>query len=237
MEAAQDNPEQTEEVPAPQPLPESVPFDVSKFPCSTSHPELLKQIQDIIISEETPIKERVEGLSEEAHALYAKGVELQGKLQESIDNPNWKAAENEDNFKGYFMKGDDIFLHAKGVTTVDATPIEVYAFLQLSSYRKEYDTTYLADKDVELFPANFKLAHRRYKGKLFVADRDFVLLQHVVYRADGSVCVAARSVEDARVPPAKDPVRANCLVRVWWMSRLPECCLDLWRRIGLKSRT
>lgn len=213
MEPAQDTQEQNEEeVPVPKPLPEPVAFDPVKFPFNTTHAELQEQIKIIIANEETPIKERVEGLTEEEHALYVKGVELQEKLQESINNPNWKVAESEDNFKSFFMKGDDIILHAKGVTIVNATPLEVYAFLKIYKYKNEYDTIYIKGEDIEELSANLKIMHWRYKGKLFVADRDFVILQYVAYQEDGSIHLAAGSVEDSRVPAAKDPVRADCLV-------------------------
>jgi len=213
MKPAQKVPEEEEnQAQAPKVLPEPVPFDPAKFPFNTTHPELQEQIKAIIANEETPIKERVEGLTEEKHALYVKGVELQEKLQESINNPNWKLLENEDNLKGYFMKGDDIFLHAKGITTVNATPIEVYAFLQMHKYRKEYDTIYVTGKDIEVFPANFKIVYWRYKGKSFVADRDLVVLLHTAYQEDGSIFVAAGSIEDSRAPPTKDPLRAISLV-------------------------
>ena len=190
-------------------LPELIPFTVEKFPFNNFNPELKEIINQIIDAEETDIKSRIEGLSPELNALYVKGVEFQEKVQELIDNPNWKAKEIEGDFKGYFMKGDDALIQAKSVNIIDATPLELYAYLLMYKYKTEYDPTYISGEDVEVYPGNFTISHLKYKGKLYVSNRDLLIIKYTAYQENGGIYIGAGSIEDPRVPPGKDPVRAD----------------------------
>ena len=187
-------------------------FDKSKFPYNTPNHDLKKEVEEILVKQEVPLKGRVDALKPEERALYDKGLKLQEKLKEVISNPKWEIKDNETDYTSYAMEGEGGFMCIKSMSVVQGTPIEVYCFLTKEEYKTEYDEQYLKGETVQIYPANFKVTHATFKGKLFVSNRDFVLLTHVQYMPDGAIHVATSSIEDARVPKVSDPVRANTIV-------------------------
>ncbi len=187
-------------------------FDATKFPYTKTSPELKAMIDKIIAEQSIPIQSRIDSLSPAGHALYEKALALQTKLIQTIENPGWSVKDKEANFVSYTMKGEEGFLCVKSVAIIPATPIELLAYIKMDQYKTDYDKNYLSGKEIESFPANMRIMHFIFKGNFFVSNRDFVMLQYTTYEPDGTIKVAIGSIEDPRVPPAKDPVRARTLI-------------------------
>ncbi len=189
-------------------------FKAEKFPFKTTNAELRTAITNIITPQSTPIAARIAALSETGKALYKKGLEAHEIMQKMVASTGWEQREKAADHSSYTMKGEGGFMCVKSVAIIPATPMEVLGYLFMEKYKCDYDLNYLSGKDIEVFPANLRLSHWIFKGKMFVSNRDFSVVQYTIYNADGSINLAAVSVEDPRIPAGKDAVRGRVMVRV-----------------------
>eukprot|EP00826_Nyctotherus_ovalis_P058302 TRINITY_DN79_c0_g1_i3.p1 TRINITY_DN79_c0_g1~~TRINITY_DN79_c0_g1_i3.p1 ORF type:complete len:248 (-),score=35.85 TRINITY_DN79_c0_g1_i3:57-800(-) len=183
-----------------------------RFPFSVTNLEFRNKIEEILSLQANPLENRLKGLKPAARTLYDKGIELQNKLQDMVNNSEWEVKSNDLEYTSYTMKDNSHLLYIKSIAIVPATPIEVYTYLQLDQYTKEHDYYYLGGKTIEEYSVNIKTRHWTFSTGMFAARRDFVLLQHTQYNPDGSIHVAFGSIEDPRLPPTMIPVRGNVAV-------------------------
>ena len=186
-------------------------FKLEKFPYNTKNEELKKSIDAVIAVQATSLEARIAALSEYGKELYKKGLTFHEKLTKTITSPDWAELDTTKEYSSYSMKGEGGFICVKSVAVLACTPIEVLAYIKMEQYKQDYDESYIGGKEIEVYPANMRLALWNFKGKLFVSNRDFVLLQHSIFNEDGSINVAVSSVEDPRAPPT-DNVRGRILV-------------------------
>eukprot|EP00826_Nyctotherus_ovalis_P058306 TRINITY_DN79_c0_g2_i3.p1 TRINITY_DN79_c0_g2~~TRINITY_DN79_c0_g2_i3.p1 ORF type:complete len:253 (+),score=12.60 TRINITY_DN79_c0_g2_i3:119-877(+) len=184
-----------------------------RFPFSVTNLEFRNKIEEILSLQANPLENRLKGLKPAARTLYDKGIELQNKLQDMVNNSEWEVKSNDLEYTSYTMKDNSHLLYIKSIAIVPATPIEVYTYLQLDQYTKEHDYYYLGGKTIEEYSVNIKTRHWTFSTGMFAARRDFVLLQHTQYNPDGSIHVAFGSIEDPRLPPTMIPVRGNVAVK------------------------
>eukprot|EP00831_Metopus_contortus_P040749 TRINITY_DN31931_c0_g1_i1.p2 TRINITY_DN31931_c0_g1~~TRINITY_DN31931_c0_g1_i1.p2 ORF type:complete len:134 (+),score=17.33 TRINITY_DN31931_c0_g1_i1:63-464(+) len=63
---------------------------------------------------------------------------------------------------------------------------------------------------------------RQFKGKLFVSNRDFLMIEHMIMdKKTGAIRIAVTTVEDPRAPPVKGVVRAKVFVSGYHINPLP----------------
>lgn len=183
-----------------------------RFPYSVTNLELRKKIEETLSLQISPLENRLKGLKPAARTLYDRGVEFQNKLQEMVNSSEWKVKSNDFDYTSYTMSDKSDLLYVKSIAIVPASPIEVYAYLQIDQYMKENDYYFLGGRTVEEYSANIKIRHWTFSTGMFAARRDFVLLQHTQYNPDGSIHAAFGSIEDSRLPPTVVPVRGNVAV-------------------------
>ncbi len=128
---------------------------------------------------------------------------------------NWQQLNKKGNFITHY-KDDELTNqnYCRGEGPIFAPAEDVAAYLSDFDLRGEYDEMYKSGYKLENVTPDISISYNRFKGKLTVSDRDFVMIGGKMQR-NNAYYVFGTSVDHEKIPPVKDAVRGHLVIGGW----------------------
>ena len=112
----------------------------------------------------------------------------------------------------------------KGVGIVDAPLSCIVTLVADTAHKRRYDEIFDAHSAVDVIDTFTHIERHSYwsPARLIVTPRDFCLIGHVARLKDGTVVVAARSIDHAQCLPKRGYVRGHITVGGWIIRPIVE---------------
>jgi len=180
-------------------------FDKSVFKYSAKHNELAKSIKSILDNYKSNIDLSL--LNAKAKEYYNYALSLHKIFEDLIHDNRWKESDKGTNWTGYSMSYES-YVTSKSIGRIQATPIEVLAYITNLEYTKDYNDLIKETIVIDQYPVNMRMLRLRGKGSFLVGAREFLTINHFTLNAtNGIIEVVNGSIEDERCPTEKNYVR------------------------------
>ena len=155
-------------------------------------------------------------ITDETKKAQAQEAKKRGPdLVKFANNDGWTKYEEKEGVTVYTMKSESGLNCIKGEAVLDFNANVVEEFVFRPETKPRCDDGCEESTAIESFGDDIKFEYLRYKGKLLVSGRDFVVCTHKFTDEEGRIIISTYSVQHADKPDQDGYVRGDIKMAGW----------------------
>jgi hypothetical protein len=141
-------------------------------------------------------------------------------LGEYFNRP-WKVLEEKNGYKLFYFDEKSGLRSIRAEITINKPIKEIYDYLQIFEKKGLYDKNFDNGKQLRAIDDNYSIDYLKYKGKLMISPRDFVIVSHKEIKPDEAF-IFATNYENVKYPKNKGIERADLKFGYFHMRKLED---------------
>ncbi len=146
-----------------------------------------------------------------------KQIEIKYKEFNEYFNRQWKSFEEKNEYKLYYFDEKIGLRSIKAETIINKNIKTVYDFLIDLNNKSKYDTNFDTGHLIRQIDQQYSIQYLKYKGKVFISPRDFVVISYKIITDDKIVLFSTSYISD-KYPKNNKIERAELKVNIFYFS-------------------